>query len=186
MRTVDQYLTLNYHKIVTRDEDGDYVVEVQELPGCAADGSTPNEAFTNLIEAMRSWIESRMAAGLEIPTPRDEEYSGKLLLRMPKFLHRRLAQQAETEGTSLNQYVIALLSDASARAQERMMMVETQPLKTIRYTMGRADDACNWFVGGSQQDTRDIILKAKPAQLGAGDICNSPIFDQTILLQPKR
>lgn len=40
------------------------------------------------------------------------DYSGRLLLRMPKTLHQRLAEAAEKEGVSLNQYIVFLLSNA--------------------------------------------------------------------------
>lgn len=47
----------------------------------------------------------------DIPLPSsDNSYSGKLLVRMPKSLHRRLAETAEREGVSLNQYIVSLLS----------------------------------------------------------------------------
>jgi antitoxin HicB len=46
-----------------------------------------------------------------IPLPNNSiEYSGKLLLRMPKSLHRDLARQAEAEAISLNQYISSILS----------------------------------------------------------------------------
>jgi predicted RNase H-like HicB family nuclease len=119
MEAIEDYLALNYRTSVYRDDDGDYVVEVDDLPGCVAHGSTPNEAFQDMEEAKRVWMESRIAAGLEIPEPRQiEEYSGRVLLRMPKWLHHRLATQARIERASLNQYIVSLLSDASAR-QER-------------------------------------------------------------------
>jgi predicted RNase H-like HicB family nuclease len=118
MKNLEYYLSLNYHKIVAQDDDGDYIVEVQELPGCAADGKSPNEAFENLREAMTSWLTSRIEAGSEVPEPRaDEEYSGRILLRMAKSLHRRLAGQCALEGVSLNQYIVTLLADASSRVE---------------------------------------------------------------------
>jgi len=118
MKSVEYYLGLNYRTSVYRDDEGDFIVKVAELPGCIADGKTPNEAFDNVKSAMRSWIESRMQAGLEVPEPRStEEFSGRVLLRMPRYLHERLSQQAETEGVSLNQYMVSLLSEASAVAQ---------------------------------------------------------------------
>ena len=118
MKKLEYYLSLNYHKTVTQDDEGDYIVEVQELPGCVADGRSPDEAFENLREAMTSWLASRMEAGLEIAEPRvDEGYSGKILLRMAKSLHRRLAAQSAVEGVSLNQYLVTLLADASARVE---------------------------------------------------------------------
>jgi antitoxin HicB len=118
MKSIEDFLALNYAVTVHKDEDGDYVVRVDDLPGCVTHGSTPDEAFKNLEEAKRAWMESRIAMGLEIPEPRQvEEYSGRVLLRMPKWLHRRLAVQSRTEGVSLNQYVTSLLSDASARGE---------------------------------------------------------------------
>lgn len=38
------------------------------------------------------------------------EYSGKISLRLPKSLHRELAEQAKREGVSLNQYALYKLS----------------------------------------------------------------------------
>ena len=39
-----------------------------------------------------------------------EEYSGKLVLRIPKSLHKALKEAAEIEGVSLNQYMLYKLS----------------------------------------------------------------------------
>jgi len=120
MKSVEYYLGLNYRTSVFRDDEGDFIVKVPELPGCIADGDTPNSAFENLKVAMRSWIESRMEAGLDIPEPKSRaDFSGRILLRMPRYLHERLSEQAESEGTSLNQYMISLLSQASATSQSQ-------------------------------------------------------------------
>ena len=39
-----------------------------------------------------------------------EEYSGKLVLRIPRSLHKELKEQAAQEGVSLNQYMLYKLS----------------------------------------------------------------------------
>lgn len=39
-----------------------------------------------------------------------EGYSGRLVLRIPKSLHKALKERAKTEGVSLNQYMIYKLS----------------------------------------------------------------------------
>lgn len=39
-----------------------------------------------------------------------EEYSGRLVLRIPRSLHKLLKQEAEIEGVSLNQYMLYKLS----------------------------------------------------------------------------
>ena len=51
------------------------------------------------------------------PSATDEnsgEYSGEALLKMPKSLHRKLAEAAEREGVDLNQYLVTLLSEQNA------------------------------------------------------------------------
>jgi hypothetical protein len=47
-------------------------------------------------------------------TPDEVDYSGEALLKMPKTLHRKLAEAAEKEGVDLNQYLVALLSEQNA------------------------------------------------------------------------
>ena len=39
-----------------------------------------------------------------------EGYGGKILLRIPKSLHKRLTEEARVEGISLNQYALYKLS----------------------------------------------------------------------------
>lgn len=39
-----------------------------------------------------------------------EDYSGRLVLRIPRSLHRLLKREAEIEGVSLNQYMLYKLS----------------------------------------------------------------------------
>lgn len=167
MKNLDYYLSLNYRKLVYQDEDGDYIVEVPDLPGCVSDGPTPAEAFENLRGAMSSWITSRIAAGLDVPEPKTiEDYSGRVLLRMPQFLHRRLAEQASTEGASLNQYMVSLLSDGSARVNS---VVQSAPVRvnaewhTAVHYLRETLHPLNRKIVGRWYDLRDDIVV-----LGAG------------------
>ena len=52
------------------DEDQAYVAEVPELPGCAADGATYQEALRNAQLVIREWIETALELGRPIPEPR--------------------------------------------------------------------------------------------------------------------
>jgi len=82
-----------------------------EFPGCFAQGNTPNEAFNNLEEAAKVWIEASLAQGLNIPSPAlNQSYSGKIALRIPRSLHKRAAQMAARDATSLNQFLITAIS----------------------------------------------------------------------------
>lgn len=110
------FLSLDYPMVVTYEkEDGVYVVQFPDLPGCMAHGSTPARAI-KLAEIIRKeWIEDSLEAGQTIPVPkREEEYSGKFVVRIESYLHKRLSEQADREGRSLNQHVGGLLSERSA------------------------------------------------------------------------
>jgi predicted RNase H-like HicB family nuclease len=52
------------------DEDGAYIAEVPELPGCAADGASYQEAIANAEDVIDGWIETAREMGREIPSPR--------------------------------------------------------------------------------------------------------------------
>jgi len=47
-----------------------YVVDVPELPGCMAHGSTRQEAIENAEAAIKFWIKTAKDDGQEIPHPR--------------------------------------------------------------------------------------------------------------------
>ena len=52
------------------EEDGRYVVEVPELPGCMADGETYEEAIKNVQVVISEWMETARSLGREIPQPK--------------------------------------------------------------------------------------------------------------------
>lgn len=52
------------------DEDQAYIAEVPELPGCAADGATYQEALTNAEIVIQEWIETACEMGRPIPQPK--------------------------------------------------------------------------------------------------------------------
>ena len=69
----------------------------------------------NAVDAKRAWLEAAIEDGIEIREPSGQtSYSGQFKLRLPKTLHRLLAEQARKEGISMNQYCIYLLSKNSA------------------------------------------------------------------------
>ncbi len=50
------------------DEDQAFIAEVPELPGCAADGRTYQEALANVEVIIREWLETAKELGRPIPT----------------------------------------------------------------------------------------------------------------------
>jgi predicted RNase H-like HicB family nuclease len=50
--------------------DQSFVVEVPELPGCMADGTSYEEALANAQQVIGEWIETARSLGRPIPEPR--------------------------------------------------------------------------------------------------------------------
>jgi antitoxin HicB len=108
---LEYYLALAYSVTLDADPEGGYVAHIKDLPGCFTQGETLEDTMANIQEARELWIETAYEMSDPIPLPNNAiEYSGKLLLRMPKSLHRDLAQQAQAEAISLNQYISSILS----------------------------------------------------------------------------
>ena len=51
------------------DEDGAFIAEVPELPGCMADGPTKAEALSAVERVTQQWIETAKELGRAIPKP---------------------------------------------------------------------------------------------------------------------
>ncbi|HEC93686.1 MAG TPA: toxin-antitoxin system HicB family antitoxin, partial [Candidatus Atribacteria bacterium] len=72
------------------------------------------EAYNMIKDAMAAWLEVAIEEGEKVPLPQvleEEKYSGRILLRLPKSLHRKLIENAKEEGVSLNQYIVYLISE---------------------------------------------------------------------------
>ena len=64
-------MSVKYELIIYWSEsDEAFIVEVQELPGCMADGQTYVEAVTNAETIISEWIETAKELGRDIPTPK--------------------------------------------------------------------------------------------------------------------
>src|SRR5262249_6079587 len=88
-----------------------------DLPGCMTQAETVDEIGPMADAARRIWIETAYDEDRDIPLPSyPEQYSGKFVVRVPRSLHRQLAEAAAREGVSLNQYVVMLLARGDAHA----------------------------------------------------------------------
>lgn len=96
---------------LSEEDGGGYLVSFPDLPGCIADGATPEEAFHQAEDAMIAWIKTAQEFGDSIPQPSNlNKYSGQWRMRAPKSLHAALAIRAKEEGVSLNTLAITLLT----------------------------------------------------------------------------
>lgn len=106
------YMSLPYRVEVVEDKaEGGFALRCPELNGCLTAAPTVEEGFRRLEDAKREWFAACLEEGTAIPEPsRTEDYSGQFKLRLPRSLHRRLAQRSSEEGVSMNQYCVYLLS----------------------------------------------------------------------------
>lgn len=116
MRSLNEYLKMPYKmEIVEDQEEGGFVVSFPDLPGCLTCGDSVEEALKNAEDAKKAWFEAAIEDGVEIPEPNNlDDYSGQLRLRMPRSLHKSLAEHSRKEGISMNQYCIYLLTKNDA------------------------------------------------------------------------
>lgn len=116
MKTLSEYIAMNYRMEIVEDRtEGGFVVSFPELPGCITCGETLEAAVANALDAKKAWLQAAIEDGIEINEPDSlEDYSGQFKLRIPRSLHRSLAEQAKREGISMNQYCVYLLSKNDA------------------------------------------------------------------------
>lgn len=109
---LNHYINLPYKMEIIKDSDeGGYVVSYPDLPGCLTCGDTLENAISNAEDAKKEWIQTALEEKIAIPTPQNvNNYSGQFKLRIPKTLHKLLAEHSKEEGISMNQYCVYLLS----------------------------------------------------------------------------
>ena len=121
-RDLNYYMNLPYTKLLQwSDEDGVVVATIEEIDGCIAHGADDAEAATNLGGALEAWIEHALANGQSIPEPEPHQSlpSGKLVARLPRHLHGKLARYAKRDGCSLNSELIEAVSEFIGRREGR-------------------------------------------------------------------
>jgi len=111
MKDLRYYMDLKYPFILEQDDDGSYFIEFTDLPGCMSCGNNIAEVIKMGEDAKKCWIESALKDGDFIPEPKSAaDYPDNFKLRLPKTLYKQLADNAITEGVSMNQYCLYLLS----------------------------------------------------------------------------
>ena len=111
-RQSKQYDAREYlYSVVWSEEDDAFIGRVLEFPSLAAHGSTQAKALSEIRSVVQHAFEDLRDSGEEMPEPLNKRpYSGKLNVRLPKYLHRQLAIEAAEEGVSLNQLISTKLA----------------------------------------------------------------------------
>jgi predicted RNase H-like HicB family nuclease len=97
---VEQYL----YSVGWSEEDAAFVARVAEFSSLAAHGDTLEDALREIKTVVGFVLQDLEETGEFVPEPFGKRsFSGRLVLRMPEYLHRKLALESMQEGVSLNQ-----------------------------------------------------------------------------------
>ncbi len=100
MKQVEQYL----YCVGWSDDDQAFIARVAEFPSLAAHGDTQDKAISEIKSVVEFIISDLKKYKEPVPEPFGRRsFSGRLVLRMPEYLHRQLAVEATQQGISLNQ-----------------------------------------------------------------------------------
>lgn len=126
MKTLEEYMKMPYKlEIIPDTEESGYVASYPELPGCITCGETIASAVANAEDAKKEWFLAAIEEKIEIAEPeRADSYSGQFKLRLPKTLHKTLAEDSKKEGVSMNQYCVYLLAKNSEK--EHLILAKKQ------------------------------------------------------------
>ena len=100
-------------QIAWSKEDHAYLAVAPDLPGCVADGETPEEALANLRVVVKEWIETALEEKREIPPPKSVEDHEKEGAKFQHDLNKYIQKCVEQAVTS----VMAQLQEAQEDSQ---------------------------------------------------------------------
>ena len=117
-KDLNYYMGLSYRIEVVEDkEEGGFALLCPELPGCITCAETITQGFEMIEDAKKCWFEACLEDDMPIPEPNCfKNYSGQFKLRIPKSLHKTLAERSRQEGISMNQYCLYLLCSGTNTA----------------------------------------------------------------------
>ena len=95
-------------RLVQEDGSDLYEARVAELPDVRTYGETYAAAYLGAVEIIRTTQQIFAEKGRvfpEVERPEDE-FSGRVTLRMSKSLHRTIHEKAQRDGVSLNQWIV--------------------------------------------------------------------------------
>ena len=167
-RNLNYYLDLPYTRELIPEPEGGWFVRIKELSGCMSQGDTPEEAMAMIEDAMQGWLEVALAHGQTIPEPRlDEDYSGKFVVRVPKSMHRKLVEQADQDGVSLNQWILEALAESLGYAKykkDELIFNNKIEYKNFADVQRSFDSIKNFLTKSSKKliDIRNQMIMEKP------------------------
>lgn len=108
-KEIEKYVNLPW-SFTVEQEDGYYIVYVNELPGVCTDAKTITTAMKDIKEAIYGTIELYLKQGKEIPVPINKsQYKGKIAYRTSAERHYIIAKLAHQKHKSLSKMLDVLI-----------------------------------------------------------------------------
>jgi predicted HicB family RNase H-like nuclease len=96
------------YRVGWSEEDKAYIARCIEFPSLAAHGSSEETALKEIKTVVDDVLEELEKSHEPIPEPLGlRKFGGQIPFRIPPEVHRKLAIEAEEQGVSLNQYLLA-------------------------------------------------------------------------------
>lgn len=122
-------------------------------------GATPEEAIAEAEENLEFYLE---CIDTEIEEYKEVEYSGKIVLRLPKSIHQKTALLAKEDGVSLNTYLntaIATYIGKRELADSIEKSLDEKIAKVIVGTKAYAEDGgASDFSNNTESETSNVIM----------------------------
>lgn len=170
MSRAEDFLKKPYARLVVPESDGSFRAEILEFPGCIALGDTAADALARLEEVAADWIEVTLARGQRIPEPTEElAFSGKLVVRLPKSLHRKATYAAERDNVSLNQFIVSAVAEQVGVRSQRMVSAVTPSAHHVHYQQNNFV-----WVGHASQPTAAVVTSTVMMPTQTADSAGRP------------
>lgn len=97
---------------LTADEGGGFLVTFPDLPGCMADGETPEDAMAEARGAFDCWMAAQLEDGRPVPIPGGGDAAPvRFVQRLPRSLHMALKALAQRDGVSMNTMATVMIAE---------------------------------------------------------------------------
>ena len=101
-------------KPLSDDKEIVYEANITELPDSSDYGDTPEEAYERAISTLYGAHELYKESGRKFPSPKSK-YTGRITLRLPRFVHKSVVLNSKKEDVSINQLLLTIIIDGLAR-----------------------------------------------------------------------
>ncbi|MBV4430692.1 type II toxin-antitoxin system HicB family antitoxin [Clostridium tyrobutyricum] len=143
-----------------KDNKNDFLAYIPQLD-CWGDGKNPSEAIKEVIDVGNDIIELAIEDGVKVPLPTSnnlhEEYSGKLSLRLPKYLHSEIAKRAESENCSINQLIQSFIAMGIGMKYGEEKITINIGIDSSKLQKSVVKDKSNWFEDLSKRLDKKMV-----------------------------